>query len=156
MGKSTARHVPMARKEGLLVETLPDEVLVYDLDRKEAHCLNYSAALIWRHCDGKRNVSEIAGVISRHMNIAIDEDFVWYGLSHLSKTGLLEVDFARPDGQPNAARRNLIRKIGLAVSVPLVISVLAPKASAGFSCVGIACPGGSCPSPCMCEAGTCH
>lgn len=156
MSKSSARQFPMARKDGLLVEALPDEILVYDLDRKKAHCLNQTAALIWQHCDGRRSVSEIALALSLHMNTTIDEEVVWYGLKHLNKTRLLEEDVAQPSELPNATRRDLIRKIGLAISVPLVISVLAPKASAGLSCVGVACPGGTCPSPCVCDAGTCH
>ena len=143
---------PLARKEGLLVETLPDEVLVYDLDRKKAHCLNQTAALIWQHCDGHRSVSEIARALSDQMNTPIDEEVVWYGLNHLSKTRLLEEEIARPVGLPNATRRDLIRKIGLAVSIPLVISVLAPSASAGLSCTNKTCAGG-CPPNCTCPEG---
>lgn len=130
MLKSSAQQLPLARKEGLLVETLPNEVLVYDLEQKKAHCLNQTAALIWQHCDGRRSVSDIALALSSHMNAPVDEDVVWYGLNHLSKTRLLEEEIARPGELPNVSRRDLIRKIGLAVSVPLVISVLAPKASA--------------------------
>jgi hypothetical protein len=156
MARASEQQLPLARKEGLLVETLPDEVLVYDLDRKKAHCLNQTAALIWQHCDGRTSVSEIARALSVHAKTPIDEEVVWYGLNHLSKTRLLEGEITRPGDKANVSRRDLIRKIGLAVSVPLVISVLAPKASAGFSCVGVACPLGTCPSPCICEAGTCH
>src|SRR5438046_889385 len=97
MSKSLALRPPMARKQGLLVETLPDEVLVYDLDRKKAHCLNQTAALIWQHCDGKRNVSEIALALSTELNTSIDEEVVWYGLKHLGKTQLLEEEVAGPD-----------------------------------------------------------
>lgn len=141
--KPLTRQSPMARKEGLLVEELPDEVLVYDLDRKKAHCLNKTAALIWQHCDGKRSVSEIALAVSHLLNAPIDEEVVWYGLKHLNKTRLLEQDIALPGELPNATRRDLIRKIGLAVSVPLVISVLAPSASATLSCEMRLCPNGN-------------
>lgn len=126
----SSRQLPVARKEGLLVETLPDEVLVYDLERKKAHCLNQTAALIWQRCDGRTSVSEIARALSDQLNAPIDEEVVWYGLKHLNKTRLLEEEVARPGDLPSATRRDLIRKIGLAVSVPLVISVLAPQASA--------------------------
>src|SRR5438309_1441514 len=90
MAKSSERQFPLARKEGLLVETLPDEVLVYDLDRKKAHCLNQTAALIWERCDGRTSVKQIALALSEHLNSEIDEEVVWYGLNHLSKTRLLE------------------------------------------------------------------
>src|SRR5436190_9238790 len=95
MSKSSAQQLPKARSKGLLVETLPDEVLVYDLDRKKAHCLNQTAALIWQHCDGKRNVSEIARALSTQLNTSIDEEVVWYGLKHLGKTQLLEEEIGR-------------------------------------------------------------
>ena len=50
---------PFARKrEGhLVIDELPDEVLVYDLDRHKAHCLNQTAALVWQHCDGKMAIA---------------------------------------------------------------------------------------------------
>jgi hypothetical protein len=44
---------PCARKAGLVIQDMPDEVLVYDLDTNKAHCLNKSAAFVWRSCDGK-------------------------------------------------------------------------------------------------------
>lgn len=158
MVKSSAQQLPIARKEGLLVETLPDEVLVYDLDRKKAHCLNQTAALIWQHCDGRTPVSEIARALSDHLNAPVDEEVVWYGLNHLSKTRLLEEEIARPGEKPNVSRRDLIRKIGLAVSVPLVISVLAPQASATNSCFGRFCEGnpGICGAGCTCNGTTCQ
>ena len=50
---------PMARQNGLVVQEMPDEVLVYDLDSNKAHCLNQSAAFVWRSCDGDKSVMDI-------------------------------------------------------------------------------------------------
>ena len=148
----TPEQFPLARKEGLLVEKLSDEVLVYDLDRKKAHCLNQPAALVWNHCDGKTSVEEIARILCAHLRAPIDKEAVWYALDHLGKARLLREPVARPCGMPSVSRRDLIRKIGLAVSVPLVISVLAPKASASLSCVGGFCADDSqCTAPCHCD-----
>ena len=36
---------PMRRTEGLVVKELEDEVLVYDLERHRAHCLNAPAGV---------------------------------------------------------------------------------------------------------------
>jgi hypothetical protein len=44
---------PRARAENLTVRVLGDETLVYDQERHKAHCLNATAALVWRHCNGK-------------------------------------------------------------------------------------------------------
>ena len=50
---------PIARQNGLVVQEMPDEVLVYDLDTNKAHCLNGSAALVWKSCDGNNTVADI-------------------------------------------------------------------------------------------------
>jgi len=46
--------LPQARSEDLVIQDIGDEVLVYDLTRHKAHCLNRTAALVWRKCDGTR------------------------------------------------------------------------------------------------------
>ena len=56
----SARNKPRRRKKGLAVQKLAKEVLVYDLERHRAHCLNEAAALVWRQCDGETSVSDIA------------------------------------------------------------------------------------------------
>ena len=47
---------PLARKRGLVVRELPEEVLVYDLDTHKALCLNRTAALVWKCCDGQTGI----------------------------------------------------------------------------------------------------
>ena len=51
---------PHARSEGLVITDLDDEILIYDKERDKAHCLNQTAALVWKYSDGKRSVAEIA------------------------------------------------------------------------------------------------
>src|SRR5436190_204229 len=127
---------PRARKEGLLIERLPDEVLVYDLDRKTAHCLNGSAALIWNHCDGKTSVEGILSFLQQKSQEKVSQDVVWLGLDHLYEARLIETRVVRPGVKGKLSRRDLVKRIGLAVSIPLVASILAPTASAALSCVG--------------------
>jgi hypothetical protein len=149
-------QLPLARKEGLLIERLSDEVLVYDLDRKKAHCLNQAAGLIWDCCDGQTSVEEMARILADKLNAPVDEELVLFGLRQIGKNRLLEGRAMRPAGRVSLSRRELIRRIGLAVSVPLVISVLAPKASAALSCVGAFCTavGPMCAAPCTCNTST--
>jgi hypothetical protein len=45
-------HKPEARKDGLVIQDLPEEILVYDLNTNKAHCLNQTAAYVWQACDG--------------------------------------------------------------------------------------------------------
>ena len=50
---------PLARTTDLVTEELDDELLVYDEQRDVACSLNRSAALVWRHSNGKRTVADL-------------------------------------------------------------------------------------------------
>ena len=76
---------PRARKQGLVVTELPDELLVYDLERHKAHCLNPTAALVFKHCDGRRTVEQIARSLSTELDVAADERLVWLSLDRLAQ-----------------------------------------------------------------------
>ena len=54
-------NIPLARKECLVIKELPDETLVYDTKHDKAHCLNNTAALVWKNCDGKRTITQLRG-----------------------------------------------------------------------------------------------
>jgi hypothetical protein len=57
-------YLPRARTDGLVVKELTDEVLVYDLKRDKAHCLNLAAAAVWKLCDGRSTAAEIASRVA--------------------------------------------------------------------------------------------
>jgi hypothetical protein len=129
------RQTPCARQARLLIEELPDEVLVYDLDRKRAHCLNRTAALVWKHCDGRATVADICFVLQHELKEPIDEQTVWLALNQLDKARLLRERLANPDHRARISRRDVIRRVGLAAAtLPLVTSILAPTAQAQASC----------------------
>jgi hypothetical protein len=149
---------PIARKTGIVVQEMPDEVLVYDLNTNKAHCLNETAAKVWRSCDGKTSIAEIAANFGKGNN----EDLVWFAIDQLSESELLETQIASQfKGQ---SRREVIKKIGLAsiVAVPVIASLVAPQnALAAQSCRCVndgqcaSGPGLSCPTRfCSC-AGVC-
>ncbi len=139
MSQASEQKLPRARHEGLVVEEMADEVLVYDLDRNRGHCLNQTAALIWEHCDGKVTIKELASILERDLKSPVDEHTIWYGLNQLAKFRLLDEPVAAPAGMARLTRRDLVKRIGLTVAVPLIISIIAPTASAALSCVGIDC-----------------
>ncbi len=155
MAEEALQRLPRARHERLLVEELADETLVYDLDHNKAHCLNQSAALIWQHCDGKVTIKELASILERKLKTPVDERAIWHGLNQLAKFRLLDEPVAMPAGMVKLTRRELVRRIGLTVAVPLVISVIAPSASAALSCVGVDCTGNPsiCGAQCTCDTG---
>lgn len=132
------------------MQELPDEVLVYDLERHKAHCLNPTAALIWKHCDGRTTISEMVRLLEKSLETSVDEDVVWCALSQLEKDHLLGDKVAWPVGMERISRRTLIRRVGMAaVLLPLVTTIVAPTAFASASC-GVACVAGTCPTGCIC------
>jgi|SRR5437773_2449574 len=146
---------PVARKSGLVVQEMPDEVLVYDLNSNKAHCLNQTAASVWKACDGKTSVSEIAGFFGGGAN----EDLVWLAVDQLSENDLLEHDVkSKFNGQ---SRRDVIKKIGLAsiVAVPVIASLVAPQnalAAQSCNCSNNNQCGSANPPNAMCPAATCN
>ena len=156
--------MPRAREAGLIVRELEDETLVYDAVTDKAHCLNQTAARIWKHCDGTSSVTQIAELLSQRTETTIDEKVVWYALEQFNKDGLLEEKIAPPAGFKIAgmSRRQMVRTLGLAamVAIPVVTSIVAPTpVQAGASCLP---PGSSCDPkgiPCCppngCFGGTC-
>ena len=154
-------QAPVARKEGLVIQEMPEEVLVYDLDTNKAHCLNRTAAFVWKSCDGKNSVADIAELAGNDSGTAVPEDLVWLAIDQLSEKNLLasglKVDFN------GATRREVIKKIGLAavIALPLVASLTAPTSVlAATSCActsngncinrtgcGATCTNGTCTGP---------
>jgi hypothetical protein len=154
--KENAGSIPRARREGLVIQELPDEVLVYDRERDKAHCLNQTAALVWGYCDGKTTVPTMARHLERDLNTDIvDEKIVWYALDQLSKDHLLEDNIVPPDLLAGMSRRQMVRVLGVAaavVAIPMVTSIIAPTPAQAATCL----PSGSaCSSSAQCCSGNC-
>lgn len=125
---------PQAREAGLVIEELDDELLVYDLERHKAHCLNSTAALIWRHCDGKTGADGIASRLRKESQILIDDEVVWVALRRLGKANLLREPVTAPKTfEFGSSRRDLLKKLALAggLSVVTIISPTAADAATG-------------------------
>lgn len=134
---------PTARTNGLVVQEVPQEVLVYDLESDKAHCLNQTAAMVWKACDGKTSVSEIAGLIGSQTGGTVSDDLVWLAIDQLNEHSLLETEVkSRFAGE---SRRQVLKRIGLAsmVALPIIASLAAPTSVlASTSCN---CPQGNTP-----------
>lgn len=127
-------HAALAREKELIVKELDDEVLVYDLERDKAHCLNYSAAFVWKHCDGQRSVDEIARLMEKEWRTPVNEDAVWFALNKLSKADLLQERVDLPEAKAGISRRSAVRRLAFgSLLIPAVISIVAPTALAGAS-----------------------
>lgn len=123
------------QSNSLVLEELPNELMVYDPERKKAFCLNETAAFVWRHADGKTSVAEIARLLGAHLDRPINEQVVWYALETLSKDDLLSAETGLPQILPGVTRRALLQRLGLgaAVSVPLVTAMMVAPAKAHAS-----------------------
>ena len=158
--KTNAERMPRARREGLIIEDLPGEVLVYDSERDRAHCLNQTAALVWKYCDGKTTVSSMAQHLERDLNTTkVDQRVISYALEQLSKDHLLEESFVPAAMLNGLTRRQMVRTLGIAavIAVPVVTSIVVPTAHAATSCVSTGGPCGTSAQCCsgLCSGGTC-
>jgi len=124
---TTNHHVALARQEDLVVRELPEEIMVYDLKRHKAHCLNKTAAFIWQHCDGQTTVSQIARLLQQEAGSPVDEEVIWYGLDNLGKADLLHEKLP-PSAGAAMTRRQVLRRLGVGamVAIPTVVSLVAP------------------------------
>jgi hypothetical protein len=144
---------PMARTAGLVVRDLGDETLVYDLERHEAHCLNRTAALVFRHADGRRSVADIALVVAADAHSAVDEDVVRLAIEKLAEAKLIENADAEPLPETaSPTRREALRRValGAALLAPIVTSLLVPTpAEAAATCIpATACTAAKYGQPC--------
>jgi hypothetical protein len=124
-----------ARSAGLVVRNLRDEVVVYDTLTHQAHCLNLTAAFVFRQADGRRTAAEIATLLGP----GADEELVFGALEQLAAARLLEPDSAR--AEPPPPRREVLKQVGLgAVALaPVVVSLLVPTpAEAAATCIPVA------------------
>lgn len=152
-------HTPTARHEKLIIKELDDETLVYDLERDEAHCLNQTSALVWKYCDGRTTIEEIAVRVSNELNETVDPKVVWLALAQLRKKKLLAERLPRTTSgldRPRISRRELALRLGRAmvIALPLITTIAAPTPASAGSC-GNCAPGGPfpdcCPVGCPCQ-----
>src|SRR5262245_10350063 len=134
MVESSGRCTPRVRQTGLVVKELSGELLVYDKERNKAHSLNETAVSIWKQCDGHKTVAEIGRLLADDPKAPIDVEAIWLALDQFSKNNLLEEPVRRPKGVEKISRRDLIKRIGLTASIPLVVSIVAPTVFAAASC----------------------
>jgi len=150
---------PRARIDRLLIQELADEILIYDLDTNEAHCLNQTAALVWRHCDGKTTITQIAQVLEAETGSIVDNEVVLMACHQLAKRRLMQGDMPTLTASSRLSRREVIRRLGTAaaVSLPVVSSIVAPDVVQAATCrpSGAACTTSAECCTGVCSAGHC-
>lgn len=156
---------PKSRKENLVIQELEGEILIYDLEKNKALCLNETSALVWQTCDGSRTIAGISDAIGKQLNSQINEDLIWLALDQLSKENLIENKDEIKSKFAGMSRREAVRKVGLAslIALPVIASITAPVAAQTGTCVnqppgtpGCQPNGMTCASPIECCSCNCN
>jgi hypothetical protein len=115
----------------IIAKEIETETLLYDERTHRAWCLNRSSACIWRLCDGRRTVQQIADAAGSELGSAVSEDLVLLALAELREKELLEESSAAmlPD---DMSRRAMIGRAGIAAValLPVIAAITAPTAAA--------------------------
>ena len=149
VGRTPDVRKPRARSEGLVVEQLNDELLVYDLASNRAHCLGAPAARVWRACDGRTLVGSLSATLE------LDADSVDQALAGLEACDLLDEAPALGAGTTRRELGIRVAKTSAAVAaVPLIWSIAAPSPAAAATPTVAFCAG-ACGGPCNAKPGCC-
>ena len=81
---------PRARSSGLVVRELEDEVLIFDVEREKAFCLNGTAGSVWKRCDGKTSIEVIRLHLEQELGTPVNTETVWTALAGLDEDQLLD------------------------------------------------------------------
>jgi hypothetical protein len=125
---------PRARKDRLTIRELFEETLVYDQVRHKGHCLNATAALVWRHCDGRTSIDDLARIVAGELGIPRAAEVVGLALEQLGRRHLLDEAPQPLPAVDRVSRRDALKKLALAAAaLPLVMSVATKAAAQSIS-----------------------
>jgi hypothetical protein len=130
--------LPRARHDGLLEETLGEELLLYDQSRDTAHCLSPIAASVWRHCDGEHDIAGLARLTGAGESLVLD------ALHELSEKDLLDAaPKLMPSTSPGESRREAIVRVGrygaAAAAGSMIVSATAATPAMATSSEPVCC-----------------
>jgi hypothetical protein len=119
--------LPQARSTKLLVQSVGQEIVVFDRETQRIHKLNRTAALIWRHCDGRRSVPQLAALLREGLNVPdLTEEVIWLALERFAKTRLLRTVRGRAAGLNLRPRRTSVLWARSSPLMPSITSLRAP------------------------------
>lgn len=149
-----------ARRDLIECALADDEVIVYDPETHEAHCLTAIAASVFRSCDGTRSLDELAALLPAAVPGALSRaNTVQLVVDELRARGLLETDETAPAVEaPRPTRAQFARRFGAAAAAVLFVeSLVAPTAAQAATCAGTgaSCASRPCCAGCTCVAGVC-
>jgi hypothetical protein len=126
--------LPKARTDKLTTREIGDETLVYDMTCTQAHCLNRTAALVWRLCDGRTTIEALARRVEQELHVEQGKELVQLALEQLDRKHLLEKPVKKLSLTARRARRHALVKMAfVAAALPVIMTLTARKARASAS-----------------------
>ncbi|NNE99654.1 MAG: PqqD family protein [Pyrinomonadaceae bacterium] len=123
---------PVARQTDLVIKKSNDETIVYDLNTNHALYLNEISGVIWKLCDGQRNVDDIRQVLNVDFGKRVSSDFILFAIYQLRKDNLLSGSDDIDNYLKKYWGRRTIKKFGFgimhALAQPKIKTVTAPTA----------------------------
>jgi hypothetical protein len=152
----TQKTRALARSEGLLIEHLNDETVVFDTETRQAHCLGPLASIVFEHSDGRTATDGIAAIASERLDETVEVSQVDDALDQLQNAGLLAI--SAPRSQDGTTRRQVLKKgaitSGVVFAAPLMTSIVPPASAASGSATCGAVPGEPGPTVLCCPCKT--
>ncbi len=115
------------QSQSLHVETLNNELSVYDWQRQQMHSLNPTAAQVFALCDGKNSPAQMG------IRLAMPEAAVLQALGELNKAHLLEAPVQKASWLEQSVSRRQFVKVGAGVAAAAIVSIMLPSPAAAQS-----------------------
>ena len=140
---------PVARRDGLLTRDLKDELLVYARDEHRAHCLNHTAATVFKNADGTRTVADLARLVAPEADRTASEAVV---SRRPSPAWPRQGSSKASPAATGWSRRDVVRRVGIgaAILLPAVASIVAPTPAEAAATCATTCASKPDGTPCTC------
>jgi Coenzyme PQQ synthesis protein D (PqqD) len=128
--------LPRARRDGVEVVAMDDEVVVYDTARNRAHALNRTSAAVWQACDGHTTIAEARLHVAQALGAEVSEQTFWMAVDQFEQAGLMDGAAAHT---LRLTRRQAVKAgiIGSAVLLPAVTSIVIPTSRAAATSLNL-------------------
>ncbi len=111
------------KSQTLHIETLNDELSIYDWQRLQMHSLNPTASAVFEMCDGETSPAQMA------KRLEAPEAVVWQSLDELGNAHLLSEAPEKPAQYQGMTRQQFL-KLGGAVALASIVSIVVPRPAA--------------------------
>jgi hypothetical protein len=119
--------LPSLRTENFIVNELPNELLIYDLGKNRAFCLNETARAIMNECGGETSIDEAIVNLKCKLKAKVTEEMIWMVVEQFQKFDLLKDGYQVPIQTTKVSRRKILQSVAaLGIAFPVITSLVAP------------------------------